>query len=200
MAELSNADVVAYTNGRLADDAETTRMLAAALSAARREAGWHVSPVVTETVGLDGPNSRMLRLPTRKVVELIEITEDDVTVDLSTVRVSAGSMPGRGRPVAVRKVSDGWWSANYDAIVVEMEHGYTEAEAASWRQGILSMVDQMSTVPINAGTGVSDMAQRGWRVDDVQVSYAPFTALAEDVLFSVSHIMCDYKLPGVEFM
>ena len=92
-------------------------MLDAALRAARRYCGWIVNPVVTDdAVTLDGPDSRILNLPTRKLIELTSLTENDTAVDLSTVRWSAGGPPGiLERPVSVRKNSGGWWTSYYQA-------------------------------------------------------------------------------------
>lgn len=202
MGELTSTNVAAYTNNRLdAEDDEVKRMLVAALSVARREMGWHVSPVkLAHTFTIDGSGSRILWLPTRKVVELTSITEDGTLVAPSAMAISAGDGPERSRPIALRKKSGGFWSSEYSAIEIVMDHGYTEIEAAGWRQAILSMVDQMSLIPVKAATGMSDFGQRSWRVDDVQVAYSPYAAMAEEVIFSVMHILDDYRLPPLEFL
>lgn len=174
-------------------------MLAAALSVARREVGWHVSPVKTETMIIDGPGSRVLWLPTLKVVTKPTIIEDDVTLDVATYAPSAGNGPGLPRRVALRKTSRGWWTDTYGGISVTMQHGFTEAEAADWRQMILSMVDQMSLVPVSGGTGVSEFGLTGKRVDDVDYRYNAYAAMAEEVIFSVCNILDDYRLPSVEY-
>lgn len=202
MAELVGADVATFTNDRLEDDDNTRRMLSVALRVARRAAGWHVSPVKSgHMVIIDGPDSRILNLPTRKLNTLTSITEDGSAVDLSTLLWSAGGLPEENqRPVSVRKKTGGWWSADYRAIQVVMTHGYTEDEAADWRQAILTMVDQMSLVPIG-GMGISDAALRTKKVDDVTYGWDnAYVLTAQDALFSVEHILCDYRLPAVEFV
>jgi hypothetical protein len=202
MPELSAADVSDFTHGRLsATDPEVERMLSAALTTARRYTGWHVSPVSEdEQMTFDGPGSRILWLPTRKVVELTSITEDGTLLDPSAYSVSVGDGPGLSRPIAVRKAGRGYWSAEYGSIVVVMSHGYTELEAVDWRQAIMGMVDQMSLVPVSAGSGTSALGLKSKEVDDVQYTWATdYSAMAEEVLFSFSHILCDYKLPDVEF-
>lgn len=203
MAELTAADVEEFTGGRLADDSGsglTTDMLNAALAAARRAVGWHVSPVrVADEVIIDGPDSRILYLPTRKLNELVSVDEDGTTIDPATkLRWSAGGPPGAlNRPVAVRKRSDGWWNCHYQSITVVMDHGYTEAEAADWRYAVLSMVNQMAMVT----SGVSEDMLIRKRVDDVTLAYAsPFSAVADDAVGSVSHILSDFALPVIEFM
>lgn len=202
MAELLPADVQTFTHGRLqASDPEVVRMLAAALSVARREVGWHVSPVhVSEAITLDGPDSRILWLPTLKLVELRGVTEDDTVLDLATIKPSAGDGPGLPRRVALRKVNRGWWTGEYGGLVVTMDHGYTEEEAADWRQAILSLVDQISLIPVKAATGMSDFGQSSVRVDDVQIGYNPYATIAQEVVFSIAHILDDYRLPSVEYL
>ena len=139
MAELTPTDVETYTQGRLhRDDSETARMLTAALAAARRYCGWHVSPVKAgEVLTLDGPRGRVLDLPTRKLLDLTSITEDgrDLDVDGALNWSENGS---------VRKRSGGRWSGCYRSIVATITHGYTEEEAADWRQAVLSSIDQVS--------------------------------------------------------
>lgn len=80
MAELSPDDVQDFTSGRLSSsDPEVARMLEAALVAARRYCGWVVTPVVTDdAITLDGPGSRILVLPTRKLVTLTSVSEREI--------------------------------------------------------------------------------------------------------------------------
>jgi hypothetical protein len=198
MAELTAADVEDYTNGRLADDEDTARMLAAALLAARRAVGWHVSPVLTDQeITLDGPGSRILWLPARKVTALTSVFEDEVELDVDDLSLSAGSGPYRVRPLALRKKSGRWWTCNYGGIVVTMDFGFTETEAADWRQAILQMVDQMGM----ATAGFSEMNLSRKTVDDVTYQWAnPYTAMADEQIGSVYHILCDYALPTVELI
>lgn len=202
MAELSAADVEAYTNGRLTeDDPEVKRMLAAALQVARQECGWHVSPVRTAvSLTLDGPNSRILWLPTMKVVALTSITEGSTLLNPTTISLSAGDGPDMPRRAALRKTGASWWSAEYGSIHVVMDHGFTEVEAVDWRQAVLSMVDQMALLPVNAATGTSDFGLQRKQVDDVRYQWGPqYSAMAEDVLFSVTEILASYRLPSVEY-
>jgi len=201
MAELAAADVQAFTRGRLlSSDPEVQRMLAAALRTARRYCGWSVNPVVTDdAVTLDGPGSRILMLPTRKLITLTSLTEDGVTVDLSTVRSSAGGPPGAlERPVCVRKKSNGWWKDFYQAYDVVMTHGYSDTEAADWRYAVLTMVDQMSQVLVS-GRGELDLLSK--KVDDVTYRWGDaYADSADSALGSVNSILDDYRLPSVDFL
>lgn len=200
MAELDVTDVESYTNGRLnAGDPEVARMLEAALVRARRHCGWSVTPVVTESLMLDGPGSRILTLPTRKLIALTSVVEDGTVQNLNTLHWSAGGPPGiLDRPVSVRKRSNRFWSSYYQSIAIDLTHGYTEAEAADWRYAVLAMVDQMAAT-LTSGRGEFDMVSK--KVDDVTYSWAnPYAALAESSLYSVASIFCDYELPRLEFL
>jgi hypothetical protein len=200
VAELSTDDLVAYTDGRLADDGEAVRMLAAALKVARNKVGWHVSPVRTETITIDGPDSRVLFLPTMKLNTLTSVKENGTTLDLSTIGVSAGDGPLMRRRVALRKRTGRWWTGEYGGIEITMNHGFTEAEASDWRQAVLSMVDQMSMLPVSAATGGGSI-QSSLRVDDVQIGFVnPYTSMAEEIVYSYYHILCNYELARVELM
>jgi hypothetical protein len=202
MAELTADDVADFTDGRLdSGDDEVVRMLAAALSVARQKAGWHVSPVKTETITIDGPDSRVLFLPTMKLNTLTSVEEDGVAArPVDDRQVSAGDGPLMRRRVALRKRSGGWWTGEYGGIEITMNHGFTEAEAVDWRQAILSMVDQMSLLPVSAATGGGSI-QSSLRVDDVQIGFVnPYTSMAEEIVYSYYHILCNYELARVELM
>jgi hypothetical protein len=202
MGELTTADVEQFTGGRmLGNDPEVLRMLDAALVTARRECGWHVSPVrYGDTMILDGPESRILSLPSRRVVDLTSVVEDGTALALTDLRWATGGPPGgMGRPAAVRKKSGGFWSGDYQAIEVTMDHGYTEEEAADWRQAILSMVDQIGSI-VFAGRSEADLVSK--KVDDVTYTWGAggYSAMAQDSLTSVASILADYTLPRLEFL
>lgn len=205
MGELTAEDVENFTGGRLENDnglGEVTRMLDAAVRVARRDAGWHVTPVHEgETFTLDGPDSRMLWLPTRKLNTLTSVTENGTLLDLTKLTWSPGGDVGvLERPAVIRKKSGGWWSSDYQSIVVEMDHGYTEDEAVDWRRAVLTMVDQMSLVPV-AGGGFSGAALKTKRVDDVSYTWDnSYVMMAENMLYSVDYVFSDYRLPRVEFI
>ena len=201
MADLTVDDVEAFTGGRLSSaDDEVQRMLDAALATSRRYSGWHVCPVrEADEIVLDGPDSRILYLPTRKLVELTSIEENGVDQALATLTWSAGGPPGLlESPVRVRKRTRGWWSGDYQAITVIMDHGYTEDEAVDWRFGVLSLVSQMGTY-LSSGRSDIDLIQK--RIDDVSYSWTnPYTAMAQDMIGSMGAIFDDFVLPSAEVL
>lgn len=159
MPELSVADVVAYTGGRLTDDGpsgQTARLLSAALGAARRYCGWRVTPTDTESFTLDGPGGHILALPTMNVVELLSVTEDGIDVDVSTLRKSSFGLVRK--PFRHQR-----WCHEIGSITVVMNHGYDDAE--DFNAAVLALVDRMS---LAVGTGVgpsANLAEK--RVGDV---------------------------------
>lgn len=200
MAELTTLDVEQFTGGRLlADDLEVERMLKAALAVARRDAGWHVCPVAEVTLVLDGPDSRVLSLPTRKIVRMVSVAENGTPLNLSDLAWTAGGPPGLlERPAAVRKKNRGWWSGQYQSVEVVMDSGYTPDEAADWRQAVLSMVDQIASLSMT-GRGDADLVTK--KVDDVTYTYGnPYAAMAQQSVFGMSSVFDDYRLPRLEFM
>src|SRR6478752_4688000 len=201
MGEITVNDIGTFTKDRLdPSDPEVARMLAAALVVARRECGWHVSPVRTnQTVTLDGPGSRILWLPSMKVVQLNTISEDGVDLDTDYVSISVGTGDEMLRRVALRKRGAGWWTAEYGAIEINMDHGLTEAQAADWREAIMSMVDAMSLLPVSSATGGGGLGLKSERIDDIAYTFDSYASMAEEVLFSFSHVLCGYKLAPVEF-
>lgn len=185
MPELAAEDVSDYTGGRLQDDDDTARMLAAALAAARGHCGWHVSPVRTETLTLDGPGGRLLSVPTLKVVGTPTVTEDGRPVD---ARWSAG-FPG-----CARKRSRAYWSDEFGAITVTLTHGLTEDQAADWRDAICSMVEEMALrSKVDASTGRSARDLTGKKVDDVELNWSSLRQAADRAVFGVSATLARYR-------
>lgn len=134
------AVVEQYTKGRLVDgDDETERLLAAGLASARRYCGWHVTPVETEdAVTLDGPRGRLLRLPTLRLVELVEVKENGVILSVDDLYVSPLGM--------VTKKNGACWSDKLGSIEIVMTHGFDEAP--DFDAAVLSAIDRASLAPI----------------------------------------------------
>ena len=126
--------VEAFTNGRLdRDDEETQRQLDAALAAARTYCGWHVSPSMADVeLTLDGPGDRLLVLPTLKLTELSEVSEDGVELNLAELHWSARGL--------IAKRGGTYWSALFGSITVIFSHGYSSAP--DFESVVLSAIDR----------------------------------------------------------
>lgn len=164
---LDAAALAEYTKGRLAeDDSETERNLAAGLAAVERWCGWHVTPVKEgHEVELDGPGGSLLRLPTLRVVELVSVVEDGVTLNLGSLEWSKTGL--------VRKKSGAAWSSKLGAITVKMNHGF--AEAADFESAVLSYVDRTSQAP----TGGKPIAVGPFRWSEEKVIAGSAFSMAE---------------------
>ncbi|WP_344820239.1 hypothetical protein [Microbacterium soli] len=98
---------------------ETTQVdpgfwLKAANRAVRAECGWHVAPIITEELVLDGPGGTTLLVPSKRVRGIISATSDgrDVT---DKVRFS--------RRAGVLTLESGW-SCEVGSIELKIQHGY----------------------------------------------------------------------------
>lgn len=118
---LSALAVENFSRGRLdRDDAETQRQLDAALAAAQRYCGWHVTPVLTNvTVTLDGTGDSTIVLPTLMMTQLVSVSEDGVALDLADLNWSQRGL--------IIKRSGLRWSEMFSSVAVTMSHGYASA-------------------------------------------------------------------------
>lgn len=94
----------------LANEGLEEWQLDVASAAIRSYCGWHVMPVVTETLTLDGHGGSILNLPTLRLVSLQEVRVRGAVVDdveWSTDGTLRGDWPDRWR-----------------SIEVDIEHGY----------------------------------------------------------------------------
>jgi hypothetical protein len=101
----------------------SARTIASASASVRNDCRWHVAPVVTETVTVDGCLSRLLLLPTLRLVNVtgVEVLDDSSTTWLPITgwRIANAGMLYR---------ATGW---NYGpaGIRVTMQHGFAETPA-----------------------------------------------------------------------
>lgn len=170
MAEnLEAADVEQYTKGRLlASNPETQRALDAALARVRRWCGWHVSPVVTETIYLDVPEgSSMLVVPTMKIDTLNTITVGGTAVNVSDVTYSREA-PGILQTKNFLPWGDKLTTSGLGQIAINLSHGYAAAEAEDFREAVLQLIDQAT---LNVGTGGMGPLT-GKKVDDVEYRWS----------------------------
>lgn len=123
-----------FTRGRLdRDDDESQRQLDAALAAARRYCGWHVTPVLTNTaVTVDGPGQKYLVLPTMNLTALTGMVENGVAINVATLGWSVRGL--------VVKTDNTWWSEGFSNITATISHGY--AAAADFESVVFSAVDR----------------------------------------------------------
>ncbi|MEX7470179.1 hypothetical protein AB4Z39_10750 [Mycobacterium adipatum] len=163
MAELVFSDLPESVLARFDDNDAAQAAIDAALIAARRYCGWHVSPVrVDESIELDGPGGQELSLPTMRLNVVTSVTELGRAVDVSKL--------DKSRRKGTLTKPYGRWTCRDGAITAVITHGFTEAEAADWRAAIVKLVDEGSQ---SSDRTSADMKR--WKVDDVE--YEWFEAL-----------------------
>lgn len=88
--------------------------LKAAHGAVRRFCGWHVAPVIEETITLDGSGGRDALLPSLRVVQLVSVLNDGADVTASVDTSKAG----------ILRLPSGKWTDRLGRITVSLRHGY----------------------------------------------------------------------------
>lgn len=89
-----------------------------ATQAIRDYCEWHVSPVLEETIILDGSGTDTVLLPSRRVLDILSIT-----VNGSELEADAFEWSQIG---ALRRLN-GSWPDRYRSIHVKLSHGYENA-------------------------------------------------------------------------
>ena len=184
-AELTVADVEQFTAGRMsADNPETQRLLDSAVAAARRHCGWHVCPVwVSHQIILDGHAGYVLRLPTQRLISVDDLIEDGVTLNVDELSWNETGL--------VTKANNLAWKSGFRVVDAVITDGYTETEAADWRQAVLQMVSLLDT-----GTPPdSDLITK--KVDDVQYQWSGSSV--DRALVSVAATLDRFNIAAVYF-
>lgn len=174
MAELAPSDLPTAVRARFDDDDAAQEAINAALAAARRYCGWHVSPVQTdqEFTDIDGPGGHVLSLPTLNLISVSVVTELGRPVDVSRLDRSR-------RKGTLTKPFGQWWTCRDGAISATITHGYTEDEAADWRSAIITVVDERSKA---AASKRDDPRLSSKKVDDVEYAWFATIISTDDEL------------------
>lgn len=148
----------------------------AACAALRMYCGWHVAPVITEDVLLDGPGAFELMLPTMRLMDLASVTESGVAI--TDPEWSAKGMVRKGGSWATR------WTNRYRSITATMTHGYD-----SCPDDLIGVLTEAAS----RGVGGSVFSQVG------QVRYAGSTATpgAASFLIEQKAILTAYRIPQI---
>ena len=109
----------------------------AACAAVRLYCGWHIAPVVTETLTLDGPGGTLLRLPSARVVNVLSVTNFGTVID----------QPEWSSDGMIRAHC---WTERFRGVVVELTHGLDECPP-----DVLEVMKQMSTPGAGAASSLT---------------------------------------------
>lgn len=101
-----------------APDGVDSEAFQAALASARALCGWHIAPLVSHTVTLDGDGSRLLLLPTLRLVS-VESVKNDGAIVTGFEQSTSGML----------RLSGGCWSRKLGGIEVTFMHGFDELPA-----------------------------------------------------------------------
>ncbi|MEC4842662.1 hypothetical protein [Mycobacteroides chelonae] len=102
----------------------------------RRYCGWHVTPVKTHTLRLNGSGAALLRLPTLRLGAILSVRENGVDIDPATLEWSTD-----GRVFKAGRLP---WTDRLGGIVIGLEHGFDEAEMAAFTEAITSVTGHQS--------------------------------------------------------
>lgn len=149
--DLASPEDLAYLPGAPFSDDEVD----AAVAAMRTAAGWHIAPERAETVALDVVCAEpVLRLPTRKLgsVDAVRNADTAEVVDADRYRVS--------HTRARVRLKGTFWPSGYEAIEVDMTHGYEECP-----EDLLGVLGQYILA------GRRDSSVQSVSVDDASAAY-----------------------------
>lgn len=109
--------------------------LNAANQAIRTECGWHVAPIITEELVLDGPGGTALLVPSKRVRSIISAVSDgrDVTADVKF-----------SRRAGVLTLASGW-SCDVGSIELTIEHGYAIEEVDDVAALVVTLTKRAAT-------------------------------------------------------
>lgn len=153
--------------------------LNAATQAIRNECGWHVAPIITETLVLDGTGGPDLLVPSLRVRSLSRVVNDGTVIDPSEVKFS--------RRAGVLTLRSGW-SREVGSIEIEMTHGYTNEEVADVAGLIVTLTQR-------AAAGARGVAQQS--IGPASVKYGTGrdgAPLAVPLMESEKETLAPYRL------
>lgn len=146
--------------------------LNAAHGAVRRFCGWHVAPVIVETLTLDGSGGSDLLLPSLHVVQLTAVMNDGIDVTTQVDTSHAGLL----------RLTSGTWTNRLGRVTVTLEHGHNledVPEVAAIIAGVAKRGPNSGRV--DASESVNGSA-RGGVVDRGAPLSIPLTLTEQDAL------------------
>jgi len=136
------AEFSAWTGGKIAaEDPRVEPLLLGASAGLRRWAGWHIAPVLEETLTGDGPGGRLLILPTGRLLSVLSVDNAGETVDSSAVDVSKSGM---------LELQSGAWTSRFGRATVRVRHGWDLADVPEISQIIKQAVAMALASPMGA--------------------------------------------------
>jgi hypothetical protein len=139
------AEFSAWTGGKIPEaDPRLEPLLLGASAGVRRWCGWHIAPVLEETLTGDGPAGRLLLLPTGRLLAVLEASDAGTVLDVSGVDFSRSGM------VELPRTSGTWWSGRLGAVSVRVRHGYDLADVPDVAQIVKQLTANALASPMGA--------------------------------------------------
>ncbi|QGH74496.1 head-to-tail adaptor [Arthrobacter phage Kuleana] len=141
-AFVSADEFSAWTGGKIAaSDPRVEPLLLGASAGIRRYVGWHIAPVLEETLVGDGPGGSLLSLPTGRLVSVVSVENGGYPVALTDVFQSKHGM---------LELRTGWWSSRFSAVTVRVQHGYDLADVEDVKQIVKQVTANALASPLGA--------------------------------------------------
>lgn len=119
-------------------------LLDASSAMIRRYCGWHISPVVTEDITVDGSGGSILSLPTLRLLDIVGLTEvwnSQVTYAYSPDEIEWS------RNGYLRKRGGGAWTEAMRGITATIKHGFENADTGDLTQLCITMSARAQSSP-----------------------------------------------------
>jgi hypothetical protein len=137
------AEFSAWTRGKVPEaDPRVGPLLAGASAGIRRWCGWHIAPVLEETLTGDGPGGSLLLLPTGRLLEVLEGTNAGEVLDVAGLDFSRYGM--------VELRAGGAWSSRLGTVSVRVRHGYDVADVPDVAQIVKQVTANALASPMGA--------------------------------------------------
>lgn len=106
----------------------------AASASIRRYCGWHIAPVLTQTLVLDGPGGYRLMLPTLNLVDVLEFSQGGSPYQVASLQWSH------------KGYMEGCFGYQLRGITITIEHGYEAVPDLA--QLVCDLASRASVVPV----------------------------------------------------
>jgi hypothetical protein len=144
--------------------------VAAAAARVRREAGWHIAPVITETLEVVSYGGQFLPLPTRRIVSIGAVRDPDGVTVTGWTKMAAGIYRKAGWSVGIMAVD---LTHGYDAVPADLLPVLVQRVKAGL---VASNVSQRSSTV--GPFGESETYRDGVVADPVVADYAVYAGIA----------------------
>lgn len=174
------AEFSAWTKGKVPEtDPRLEPLLKGASAGIRRFAGWHIAPVVEETLVGDGPGGTIALLPTGRLLAVLSVDNGGYPVDVVDVDFSKAGMLG---------LWSGRWTARYGGVSVRVRHGYDLADVEDVKQIVKQVTANALASPMGATREQAGTVSISW------ATTAPGVAGGMSILERDLAVLAAYKI------